>query len=130
MRLKELTSFAFRTPGTGLYRCRGGGVDFELTNGVVTDFNAQTAASSPDLARGYTLTCVKHIDEFYQIEGKGKYILQFFPSEDQYGESVSCQARIIDLGSRFRVESLGCQSECMRFNFVVSKSGKECWHER
>ena len=122
-RLKELNALLYVKVGAGRYRCTPGqGVDFVIADGIITDFNAVTAVSGSDFARGYTLTCVQHIAKFYQIAGGKKYVLQFYPSEDQYGESGNCQVHIEDLDTRFRVRTSNCRSECMGFDLKIEKS--------
>ena len=128
-RLKEINTVVYSQKGMGLYRCsprasKGG--NFVITNGIITEFNATTSVSGTEFARGYTLTCVQHIDNFYQTSSGKEYVLQFFPTNDQYGESADCQVHIEDLSSKFRVRTSKCQSECMVFDYEVKKS--ECYH--
>lgn len=128
-RVKELNTAVYSQKGMGLYRCgprasKGG--SFVITNGIITEFNATTSVSGSEFARGYTLTCVQHIDNFYQTSSGKEYVLQFFPTNDQYGESADCQVHIEDLSSKFRVRTENCRSECMVFDYEVKKS--ECYH--
>jgi len=122
-RVKELNAVLYARVGTGRYRCTPGrGVNFVIADGIITDFNAVTSVSGSEFAVGYTLTCVQHIANFYQTAGGKKYVLQFYPSQDQYGESSDCQVHIEDLDTRFRVRTSNCRSECMRFDLEIKKN--------
>jgi uncharacterized protein len=124
-RLRELNTIVFSQSGMGSYRCssptKKNGT-FVIANGIITEFNAATAISGPEFARGYTLTCVHHIDKFYQITGGKEYVLQFYPDKDQYDESPECEVHIEDRGSTFRVRT----SKCRNFDYEVKKS--DCYH--
>lgn len=137
-RIKELSTALFRQKGIGFYRCgvtrsltdnSSMGLNFSIRDGIITEFNAVTTISDSDLARGYTNTCVQHIGNFYQTAGRGEYALQFSQPENQYGESPDCKFYIKDIRSKFQVYSSNCRSECMKFNFEVNKTGKDCYHE-
>lgn len=128
-RLKELNVILFTQKGMGLYRCAGMGVNFEIRDGIIVNFYSTSTVSSPDLALGYTNTCIQHIGKFYQIGGGKDYVLQFNSPDDQYGESLNCQVHIEDLDSKFHARSVNCLSECMKFDFEVNKNGKDCYHE-
>ena len=128
VRFKELSIIAFTKKGMGLYRCAGMGVSFGIRDGIIVDFYSTSSVSSPDLALGYTNTCIQHIGKFYQIGGGKDYVLQFNSHDDQYGESLNCQVHIEDIDSKFHARSSSCLSECMKFDFEVNKKGNECYY--
>lgn len=128
-RFKVLGITAFTKKGMGLYRCSGKGVNFEIRDGIITDFYSASVVSSPDFANGYTKTCAMYKDDFYQTKGGEGYVLQFNSPDDQYGESLNCQVHIENFDSKFHARSLNCLSECMKFDFEVNKNGKDCYHE-
>jgi len=107
-------------------RCSKPGVDFEIENQQVTGFYAQSSASDPDLANGYTLTCVQHIGKFSQSRNDNEYVLSFNESNDQYGESKLCKVHITDEGEKYHLYTTDCVSECMKFNYQIKKVGKDC----
>lgn len=130
-RYRELSKIAFKKPGTGVYRCSFRknltdnsdlGIIFEISDGVVNNFYAATTVSSPDLALGYSNTCIQHAGNFVQTHGDGAYVLQYFSHGNQYGESPSCQVRIAKRNSKLHVYTSNCRSVCMNFNFTVLKS--------
>jgi hypothetical protein len=113
------------------FRCSKPGFDpavsFVLKNGQVTDFIATSALSGKEFAQGYTLTCVQHIGKFSQAARDNEYVLRFRMENDQYGESQNCKVVIEESESTFRVRTVGCRSECMKFDFRVSKKGTNCY---
>jgi hypothetical protein len=107
-------------------RCSRPGVNFKIKEQRVTSFNAQSAVSSPDLANGYTLTCVQHIDKFSQSKTNNEYVLSFNEANDQYGESENCKVHIEDKGSEIHLYTTACVSECLKFNYQIEKVGNDC----
>jgi hypothetical protein len=106
--------------------CSKSGVDFEIKEQRVAFFYAQSSVSSPDLANGYTLTCVHHIGKFSQSKTDNEYVLTLNESNDQYGESKDCKVHITDSGSKFHLYTTNCVSECMKFNYQLEKVGNDC----
>ncbi len=102
------------------------GVSFEIKNQQVTFFYAQSSISHPDLASGYTLTCVQHIGKFSQSRNRNGYVLTFGEKDDQYGESSNCKVHIKETASKYHIYTIGCLSECMKFNHQLDKSGGNC----
>lgn len=122
-RLKALRDIAaFTKKGAGRYRCTGVGASFEIKDGVITRFDSQTAVEGEEFARGYTLTCVQHVDKFNQVKNEKMYELQFSETSDQYGETKDCRVLIQDLSSQYHVRSSRCSSQCMQFDFKVEKA--------
>lgn len=122
-RIKTLRDIAtFTKKGTGRYLCTAASASFEIKDGVITRFYSQTAAEGEEFARGYTLTCVQHIDNFTQVKDEKMYVLQFSETNDQYGETKDCRVLIQDLGSQYRVRSSRCSTECMQFDFKIEKA--------
>jgi uncharacterized protein len=123
-RIKELGLMI--TVHTNSIHCSKPGVDFEIRGQRITSFYAQSAISDPDLANGYSTTCVQHIDKFSQSKKDKELILSFNESNDQYGESVSCKVHVADLGKKFHLYTTDCVSECMKFNYQLKKVGNDC----
>ncbi|HKB60642.1 MAG TPA: hypothetical protein VKC56_11425 [Gallionellaceae bacterium] len=106
--------------------CSQQGVDFEVKDHRITFFYAQSSISDPDLANGYSLTCVHHIDNFSQSIKNNEYVLSFNESDDQYGESTRCKVYLTDGRGTFHLYTTNCVSECMKFDYRLKKSGADC----
>ncbi len=135
-RLKELNGFLFKKKGMGLYRCgtmkpgpdsSSHSVNFEIKDGILSDFNAVTSVAGKEFAVSYTNTCTQHRGNFYQTSGNSKYTLSFYQPQNDPSESLECEAYVEDIGDKFRVHSSRCLSECMNFDFEVSKHA-DCYH--
>lgn len=107
-------------------RCSEHGVEFEVKDHRITFFYAQSSMSDPDLANGYSLTCVQHLDNFSQSTKDNEYVLSFSEPDDQYGESTRCKVHITDAGATFHLHTTNCVSECMKFDYRLQKSGADC----
>lgn len=113
--------------GVGQYHCTERGVDFEIKDGVITQFYSSTAVEGEEYANGYTLTCAQHIGLFSQVKDDSIYVLQItgenkITGTPQIGESTNCRVLIEDLGTHFHVHSSRCELECMKFDFKIEKN--------
>jgi hypothetical protein len=110
----------------GNAHCSAPGVTFEIKDNQVSFFYATSSIAHPDLANGYTLTCVHHIGKFSKFKNGNEYVLAFSEENDQYGESRNCKVHIVETGPKFHIYTTECVSECMKFDQQLEMVGNTC----